>query len=123
MKRHNTSTVLLSRLMSIYTNIHQLGLVGIEKIMIMLTRNDYEPDICFSRKKNQIVLWKIKRYFPLLILSLKYFRKVQKSGIGERPFGAWNFRIIRLTKLKNIVLFTPNTKPLSNIILKRMVMN
>ena len=32
MKRHNSSTVLLSRLMSIYVDIHQLGFVGIEKL-------------------------------------------------------------------------------------------
>ncbi len=51
MKRHNSVTVLLSRLMSIYVDIHQLGIVGIEKIMITLTRNDYEPDICFFKKE------------------------------------------------------------------------
>ncbi|MEY4539280.1 MAG: hypothetical protein RLZZ306_1037, partial [Bacteroidota bacterium] len=37
--------------MSIYSDIHQLGFVGIEKIMITLTRNDYEPDICFFKKE------------------------------------------------------------------------
>jgi Uma2 family endonuclease len=26
---------------------YKLGFVGIEKIMISLTRNDYEPDVCF----------------------------------------------------------------------------
>jgi Uma2 family endonuclease len=33
--------------------LHQLGYVGHEKMMISLSRNDYEPDICFwSRKKS-----------------------------------------------------------------------
>jgi Uma2 family endonuclease len=27
--------------------VHRLGYVGFEKIMVSLTRNDYEPDICF----------------------------------------------------------------------------
>jgi Uma2 family endonuclease len=26
---------------------HNLGKIGIEKVMVRLTRNDYEPDICF----------------------------------------------------------------------------
>jgi Uma2 family endonuclease len=51
MKRHNTASLLLARSMSIYADKNQLGFVGIEKIMITLTRNDYEPDICFFRKE------------------------------------------------------------------------
>ncbi len=50
-KSHNDVTTLLSRLLTIYVDKHQLGYVGIEKIMIQLTRNDYEPDICFFHKK------------------------------------------------------------------------
>ncbi len=30
---------------------HALGEVGVEKVMIRLTRNDYEPDICFFGKE------------------------------------------------------------------------
>jgi Uma2 family endonuclease len=57
MKRHNSATLLLAQLMNIYNIKHQLGFVGIEKIMITLTRNDYEPDICFfkSEKSNDFV--------------------------------------------------------------------
>jgi Uma2 family endonuclease len=64
MKRHNTATVLLSRLMSIYSDIHQLGFVGIEKIMITLTRNDYEPDICFFRKEKSEHFVENQTLFP-----------------------------------------------------------
>lgn len=49
-KRHNSASGLLYRLLSIYAGKNDLGFVGIEKIMITLTRNDYEPDICFFRK-------------------------------------------------------------------------
>jgi Uma2 family endonuclease len=38
---------LLSRLLSVYASFKKLGVVGVEKVMISLTRNDYEPDICF----------------------------------------------------------------------------
>lgn len=47
---HNRVSVLLLRLLSTYVSVHQLGFVGHEKILISLTRNDYEPDICFFSK-------------------------------------------------------------------------
>ena len=49
-KQHNTATGNLFKLIDTYATIHDLGFVGIEKILITLTRNDYEPDICFFRE-------------------------------------------------------------------------
>jgi Uma2 family endonuclease len=48
-KRHNEATGMLYLLMKVFAQKHQLGFVGIEKIMIRLLRNDYEPDICFFK--------------------------------------------------------------------------
>lgn len=45
--QHNRATKLLCGLLNTFVAKHQLGFVGIEKIMISLTRNDYEPDVCF----------------------------------------------------------------------------
>jgi Uma2 family endonuclease len=45
--QHNSATKLLCVLVQTFVAKHQLGFVGVEKIMISLTRNDYEPDICF----------------------------------------------------------------------------
>ncbi|MCD9187888.1 MAG: Uma2 family endonuclease [Pyrinomonadaceae bacterium] len=45
--QHNSATKLLCKLIDTFVAKNQLGFVGIEKIMISLTRNDYEPDICF----------------------------------------------------------------------------
>ena len=45
--RHNRSSALLHRLLSAYVDTHELGFVGHEKVLITLTRNDYEPDVCF----------------------------------------------------------------------------
>lgn len=60
-KQHNSATKLLCLLIQTFVAKHKLGFVGIEKIMVSLTRNDYEPDICFfgnekakSFKKNQM---------------------------------------------------------------------
>ncbi len=49
--KHNTIVTRLSRLLSTYVSINKLGFVGVEKILIKLTRNDFEPDICFFRKE------------------------------------------------------------------------
>ena len=49
--RHNDATFLLGMLLKTFVNKNSLGFVGIEKIMISLTRNDYEPDICFFGKE------------------------------------------------------------------------
>lgn len=61
---HNVATGLLYRLLSIYVGKNQLGFVGVEKIMIKLTRNDYEPDICFFDKEKSIGFGKDQTLFP-----------------------------------------------------------
>jgi len=45
--QHWKITDLLSRIVSTYTGLHRLGRVGVEKVMIALERNDYEPDLVF----------------------------------------------------------------------------
>jgi Uma2 family endonuclease len=68
-KRHNQSSLLLAQLLNIYSGKHGLGFVGIEKIMITLTRNDYEPDICFFRKEKSSAFTEDQTLFHLQILS------------------------------------------------------
>ncbi len=50
-KRHHDTATRLLRFAHLYAQIHDLGFVGHEKIMISLTRNDYEPDVCFFGKE------------------------------------------------------------------------
>ncbi len=45
--RHWEVSANLSALLISYVKTNRLGKVGVEKVMIRLTRNDYEPDICF----------------------------------------------------------------------------
>lgn len=44
---HNQATGFVYQLLNIFVNKNDLGFVGIEKILVSLTRNDYEPDVCF----------------------------------------------------------------------------
>jgi Uma2 family endonuclease len=46
-RRHWKTSGFLQSLLSVYVNLKELGEIGVEKVMIGLTRNDYEPDICF----------------------------------------------------------------------------
>lgn len=62
--RHNKSANLLFRLLSSYVDIHKLGFVGSEKIMISLSRNDYEPDICFFKQETAATFTPDQMKFP-----------------------------------------------------------
>ncbi len=51
---HNSATKLLCGLLNLHVIKNDLGFVGIEKILVSLTRSDYEPDICFfGREKSE----------------------------------------------------------------------
>lgn len=49
--RHSDVSSLLHNLMSNYVRSRTLGYVGHEKLLISLSRNDYEPDVCFWRRE------------------------------------------------------------------------
>jgi Uma2 family endonuclease len=48
--RHLVVSTNLTTLLNTFVREKKLGIVGVEKLMIRLTRNDYEPDICFFKK-------------------------------------------------------------------------
>lgn len=48
-RRHSLASDSLFKLISTYADQHSLGWVGHEKLMVALTRNDYEPDVAFWR--------------------------------------------------------------------------
>ncbi len=44
---HNEASGFIYQMLDAYVRRNKLGRVGIEKLLISLTRNDYEPDVCF----------------------------------------------------------------------------
>jgi Uma2 family endonuclease len=44
---------------------HDLGMVGVEKVMIKMTRNNYEPDICFFTKEKSDRFEEDQMIFPV----------------------------------------------------------
>lgn len=83
MMRHNNASLLLAQLMKVYAIKHQLGFVGIEKIMITLTRNDYEPDICFFKKEKAAIFTEKQTLFP----APDWVVEILSEGTKERDRG------------------------------------
>jgi Uma2 family endonuclease len=63
-RQHWKITDLCSRLFSFYASIKKLGVVGTEKVMIALTRNDYEPDLVFFSKAKSDLFKEDQVLFP-----------------------------------------------------------
>ena len=51
-------------LLDIYVTTNNLGWVGFEKVMVSLTRNDYEPDICFFNAETAATFHADQMRFP-----------------------------------------------------------
>ena len=61
---HNKATALVFQLINVFVIKHDLGFVGVEKILISLTRNDYEPDVVFFDKSKVAGFKKGQMQFP-----------------------------------------------------------
>jgi Uma2 family endonuclease len=63
-KRHNDCGQRLLTLLRTYVAKHDLGFVGYEKILIRLSRNDYEPDLCFFKQERAKTFLPEQMFFP-----------------------------------------------------------
>jgi len=72
---HNSATGLLYSLMRAFVTKHNLGFVGIEKILVSLTRNDYEPDICFFGREKSKKFERGQMRFPAPDLAVEVLSK------------------------------------------------
>ncbi|MCD9185362.1 MAG: Uma2 family endonuclease [Pyrinomonadaceae bacterium] len=69
--RHTNSIKLLTNLLSNFVIKNDLGFVGSEKMLISLTRNDYEPDICFFEKAKSNSFKSDQMQFPAPDLAVE----------------------------------------------------
>lgn len=91
MKRHNVVSGLLYRLLSVYADRNHLGFVGIEKIMIRLTRNDYEPDLVFFRAERAAGFAPEQTLFPapdLVVEILSNGTEHRDRGVKQTDYAA-----------------------------------
>jgi Uma2 family endonuclease len=62
---HNDATTFISRIFSTYSDVHDLGKLGIEKCMIECSRNSYEPDIVFWSNSKAEKFTATQKIFPV----------------------------------------------------------
>ena len=95
-KEHNSATGKIYKLLDTFADKYVLGYVGIEKILVSLTRNDYEPDVCFFGQAKATNLKRGQMRFPAPDLAVevlspsteKYDRETKfqdyaAHGVGE----------------------------------------
>jgi Uma2 family endonuclease len=63
-KMHNEATGNLYMLIKVYASKYDLGWTGVEKVLVSLTRNDYEPDVCFWKKDRAQYFAEDQMQFP-----------------------------------------------------------
>lgn len=73
--QHESASNELNTLLNIYVSIHKLGRVTHEKLMISLTRNDYEPDICFFKSEKAAKFKEDQKLFPAPDLVVEVLSK------------------------------------------------
>lgn len=78
--RHNTAGRRLLVLLSSYVQRHDLGLVGYEKLMVSLARNDYEPDLCYFNKARASQFSPDQMRFPAPDLAVEIVSKSPEAN-------------------------------------------
>ena len=56
--------LLLATLLNVYVNDQQLGIVRAEKALVELTRNSYEPDVCYFGPEKAATITDDLLYYP-----------------------------------------------------------
>lgn len=90
-RRHWKVTDLLSSVLSIYARLKKLGIVGTEKVLIALTRNDYEPDLVFFSKEKADTFTDDQLIFPAPDFVVEILSKGTASkdkGIKKKDYAA-----------------------------------
>ncbi|MDX2190935.1 MAG: Uma2 family endonuclease [Bacteroidota bacterium] len=91
MRRHWKTSMKLSQLMANHVEKYQLGEVGVEKVMLQFTRNDYEPDIVFFSKEKSKDFYDEQLLFPapdLVVEILSESTKKRDRGIKFVDYAA-----------------------------------
>ena len=69
--QHTKALSYLAALLTAHVNRHELGDVGIEKVLVSLSRNDYEPDITFFAKEKSAAFHAEQMIFPAPDLAVE----------------------------------------------------
>ncbi|MEM1216228.1 MAG: Uma2 family endonuclease [Bacteroidota bacterium] len=90
-KEHTDVVANLLLLLKLYVRKHALGYVGYEKVLIALSRNDYEPDLVFFNKEKSANFQKGHWKYPapdFVVEVLSYRTKDRDRGIKYQDYEA-----------------------------------
>ena len=73
--KHNEANGNIYKMLDTFCIENDLGLVGIEKLMVSLTRNDYEPDVCFWKQSRAKDFTEDQMQFPAPDLVVEVLSK------------------------------------------------
>lgn len=95
-RRHNQAVKHIAVLLDLYVEKRSLGEVAIEKALVELERNDFEPDICFWRKEVSDTFNDDMLFYPVPDLVVEVtskstagrdrgikFGSYEEAGVGE----------------------------------------
>ncbi len=88
---HTQAVTNLSGLMLAYVRANQMGVVATEKMLVSLSRNDYEPDLCFFRRERSIAFKKDQMQFPapdLVVEVLSESTEKRDRGVKFEDYAA-----------------------------------
>ncbi len=93
--RHTQARELLGRLLSTYVDVHHLGWVGGEKVLVGLTRNDFEPDLVFYGTEKAAAFQPEQTVFPppdLVVEVLSETTEARDRGVKMEDYAAHGVR-------------------------------
>lgn len=94
-KSHWQVSGYLSVLLNAYVGMHKLGIVAVEKALISLTRNDYEPDLSFFNNDTAAAFHADQMVFPapdFIVEILSKSTAKYDKGIKYKDYAAHGIR-------------------------------
>ncbi|WP_027303053.1 Uma2 family endonuclease [Rudanella lutea] len=84
--RHTEAVMHLSLLLNVYVTSRGLGIVRAEKALVELTRNSYEPDVCFWGTAKAATIQPDQLYYPAPDLVVEVLSKSTEKTDREVKF-------------------------------------
>ena len=116
MKRHTDATKLLLILLNYHVVKKQLGYVGVEKVMVALTRNDYEPDLCYFNPEKAKHFKPKQLLYPVPDFVVEILSKSNQQNIDR--YRITKFKDYEQHKVPEYWIVDPELKSVDQYILK-----
>ena len=84
--RHNATVMFLGSLLNVFVSERGLGIVVVEKALVELSRNSYEPDICYFGPAKAATIQPDLLYYPAPDLVVEVLSKSTQKADREIKF-------------------------------------